>query len=157
MLPIIFWSVASLALLVSWWRDPDRTVKAIQVCGRSLKGLVPGVLGMIALVGLVLALVPQEALTKLFTTKGVIGFAMISLVGSIFTMPAPIAFPLAGSLLRVGAAPAVLATFITTLTMVGIVSAPMEISYFGLRFTLLRQTLSFIAAIVIGLLMGVFL
>ena len=157
MLPVIFWSVASIALLVSWWRDPDRTVKAILVCGRSLKALIPGVLGMIALVGLVLALVPQEALTKLFTTKGVLGYAMISLVGSIFTMPAPVAFPLAGSLLRLGAAPAVLATFITTLTMVGIVSAPVEISYFGLRFTLLRQSLSFVAAIAIGLLMGVFL
>lgn len=56
-----------------------------------------------------------------------------------------------------GAPPASLAAFVTTLTMVGTVTAPIEISYFGKRFTLLRQSLSFITAILIGLLMGVFL
>ena len=58
------------------------------------------------------------------------------------------------SLLGMGASPAALAAFITTLTMVGIVSSPMETGYFGWRFTLLRQSLSFAAAIAIGLLMG---
>ncbi|GFO56110.1 hypothetical protein GMSM_31170 [Geomonas sp. Red276] len=157
MVSISFWSITAVVVLVSWWRDPERTKKALRTSGRSLQGLIPNVLGMIALVGLVLALVPQEMLTKMFTFKGVTGFALISLVGAVVTIPAPIAFPLAGSLLRVGAAPAALAAFITTLTMVGIVSAPMEVSYFGVRFTLVRQTLSFAAAIVIGLLMGVFL
>ncbi|HTG82280.1 MAG TPA: permease [Geobacteraceae bacterium] len=153
----VLWSITVLALLVSWWRNPERTGKALQVSGRSLKGLAPGLLGMVALVGLALALVPPEMLARLFTFKGVTGFAVISLVGALVTMPAPIAFPLAGSLLRVGAAPAALAAFITTLTMVGIVTAPIEISYFGRRFTFIRQALSFVAAIVIGLLMGVFL
>ncbi len=157
MIPVALWSITAVALLVSWWRDPERTVKALRVSGRSLKGLVPGVLGMVALVGLVLTLVPQEALARLFAFKGVMGFTAISLVGALVTMPAPSAFPLAGYLLRMGAAPAALAAFITTLTMVGIVSAPMEISYFGRRFTLIRQALSFAAAIAIGLLMGVFL
>jgi uncharacterized membrane protein YraQ (UPF0718 family) len=157
MMSAVLWSVTAVALLVSWWRDPERTGKALRISGRSLKGLVPGVLGMVALVGLVLALVPQGMLAGLFAFKGVTGFAVISLVGSLVTMPAPIAFPLAGSLLKAGAAPAALAAFITTLTMVGIVTAPMEISYFGRRFTLIRQTLSFVAAIAVGLLMGVFL
>ena len=112
---------------------------------------------MIGVVGLMLALVPQETLVGLFSVKGLAGFTLISLVGAFISMPAPIAFPLAGSLLTMGAAPASLAAFITTLTMVGVVSAPIEISYFGLRFTLLRQTLSLTAAIIIGLLMGVFL
>ncbi|HJV35329.1 permease [Geomonas sp.] len=157
MLATIFWTVTTVAVLVSWWRDSDLTKKALQTSWRSLMALVPKVLGMIALVGLVLALVPQEVLTRLFTFKGVGGFALVSLVGAVVTMPAPIAFPLAGSLLGMGAAPAALAAFITTLTMVGIVSAPIEVSYFGVRFTLLRQSLSFVAAILIGLLMGVFL
>jgi uncharacterized membrane protein YraQ (UPF0718 family) len=56
-----------------------------------------------------------------------------------------------------GAAPAALASFITTLTMVGLVSSPLEVSYFGLRFTVIRQTLSFVAAVAIGLILGVFL
>ena len=82
---------------------------------------------------------------------------LVSAIGSLITMPGPIAFPLAGSLLKLGAPPATLAAFITTLTMVGIVTAPIEISYFGKRFTIMRQSLSFITAILIGILMGIFL
>lgn len=55
-MPVIFWSVAVVALLVSWRLDPELTKKALGISGRSLKGLVPGVLGMVSLVGLVLAL-----------------------------------------------------------------------------------------------------
>lgn len=155
MLPIIFWSITVVALLISWRHDPSRTVRALRTTAQSLKGLAPTILGMISLVGLLLALLPPEVLTRLLTIKGVTGVVTISVVGAVLTMPAPIAFPLAGTLLKLGAAPAALATFITTLTMVGIVSAPIEISIFGVRFTLLRQVLSFGAAIVIGLLMGV--
>lgn len=152
---LVFWSFTAVALLVSWRQDPSRTVRALRTTARSLNGLAPTILGMISLVGLLLALLPPEALTRLFATKGVTGVAIVSLVGAVLSMPAPIAFPLAGSLLKLGAAPAALATFITTLTMVGIVSAPIEISIFGARFTILRQALSFGAAVVIGLLMGI--
>jgi hypothetical protein len=49
----------------------------------------------------------------------------------------------------------VIAVFITTLTMVGFMTLPMEISIMGKRFTLLRNVLSIIAALIIGLLVGV--
>ena len=157
MLSTILWTIMIVALLVSWWRNPERTRQALQAGCRSLKEMAPDVLGMIALIGLVLALVPQYLLVRLFSFEGILGFALISLVGALITLPAPIAFPLAASLLGMGAAPAALASFITTLTMVGTVSAPVETSYFGWRFTLLRQSLSFAAAIVIGLLIGALL
>ncbi len=34
---------------------------------------------------------------------GVVGFALIAVVGAVLTMPAPVAFPLAGSLRQLGA------------------------------------------------------
>lgn len=157
MLSALLWTIMFVALLVSWWRNPERTRQSLQAACRALQGMAPAVLGTIALIGLVLALVPRDLLVRLFSFEGVLGFALISLVGAFITLPAPIAFPLAASLLGMGAAPAALAAFITTLTMVGTVSAPVEVSYFGWRFTLLRQSLSFAAAIAIGLLIGVFL
>ena len=157
MFPVILSTITAVALLASWRCDPARTTLALRTSIRSLKALAPGVLGMIGLVGLMLALIPQEAVVRLFAVEGLPGFVLISLVGAFISMPAPIAFPLAGSLLKMGAAPASLAAFITTLTMVGFVSAPIEVSYFGIRFTLLRQSLSLAAAIAIGLLMGVVL
>lgn len=154
---VVLYGLTAMALLVSWWFDREKTQRALKISAKSLRDLVPRILGMVALVGLVLALVPPDLLTKLFSFHGIGGFVMISAIGSIITMPAPIAFPLVGSLFRLGAAPATLAAFVTTLTMVGIITAPMEISYFGKRFTLIRQSLSFVTAIIIGLLMGVFL
>lgn len=157
MMSAVLYGGTAVALLVSWRIDREKTGRALKIGAKSLNGLAPRILGMVALVGLVLALVPPEVITRLFSYRGIGGFALVSAIGSILTMPAPIAFALVGSLFKLGAAPASLAAFVTTLTMVGIMSAPMEISCFGKRFTLIRQTLSFVMAIVIGMLMGVFL
>lgn len=157
MIGALFYGLAAVALLASWWADPLRTRQALRLGTRSLGALVPKVLGMIGLVGLALALVPPEALRRIFALGGLPGFAAVAALGAVVTMPGPIAFPLVGSLAALGAPRATLATFVTTLTMVGIVTAPMEISHFGRRFTLLRQGLSFTAAILIGLAMGVLL
>lgn len=157
MMSAVLYGTAAVALLVSWLVDREKTRRALKIGGKSLHGLLPRILGMVALVGLVLALVPPDLITRLFRVQGIGGFVLVSAIGSLITMPAPIAFPLVGSLFKLGAAPATLAAFVTTLTMVGIMTAPMEIAHFGTRFTLIRQTLSFITAILIGLLMGAFL
>lgn len=157
MTSLIFLLVTLAALALSYWRSRERTMKALRMSYKSFMVLVPSLLGMIGLVGLVLALTPPELLANLFKLHGLAGFALVNVVGAIATIPGPIAFPLAGSLLKLGASPSALAAFITTLTMVGLVTVPMEIEYFGKRFAILRQILSFILAVSIGGLMGVLL
>jgi uncharacterized membrane protein YraQ (UPF0718 family) len=77
-----------------------------------------------------------------------------AVIGAITLIPGFIAFPLAASLLERGAGISQIAVFVSTLMMVGIVTAPLEIEYFGKKETLLRNALSFlfsfIAAAVIG-------
>lgn len=154
---IAIWVSTLIVLLISYRKDKKRTYQSLNKSFVSLKNLSPGLLGMIAFVGLILAAVPEDDLVRVFNVHGVWGFILVSFIGAIVTIPGPIAFPLAGTLLSMGAAPASLASFITTLTMVGLVSSPLETSYFGIRFVVMRQTLSFFAAIAIGLIMGVFL
>ncbi|MDR3641983.1 MAG: hypothetical protein P4L39_11735 [Humidesulfovibrio sp.] len=155
MLSLALYALAVIALLLSNWKDPARTRQGVRLGLRSLMNLAPNLLGMVALVGLVLALLPPELLSDLFRHSGLAGFALVAAVGSLVTMPAPVAFPLAGSLLKLGVSLPSLAAFITTLTMVGVVTAPMETAHFGKRFTMIRQSLSFLLAITIGALMGV--
>lgn len=154
-----FWllMITLAAVALSYHKDRARTWEALRRSSKALLVLLPGILGMTTLIGLVLALLPPEFLTGLFQSHGIVGFLLVSLVGALVTMPAPIAYPLAGALLHKGVSLAALAAFITTLTMVGVVSAPMEIAHFGRRFTLLRQSLSLGLALMIGLLMGVIL
>jgi uncharacterized membrane protein YraQ (UPF0718 family) len=49
----------------------------------------------------------------------------------------------------------VIALFITTLKMVGVMTIPLEAKYFGMKVTLQRNALSFIGAIIIGTIMAV--
>jgi uncharacterized membrane protein YraQ (UPF0718 family) len=45
--------------------------------------------------------------------------------------------------------------FLTTLTMVGVVTFPLEKQEFGLKFTATRNLVSFVFAIIIAIFMGV--
>lgn len=157
MFPLVLLVICLIAVALSFQRDPERTKEALRSSFRSLMATVPVLVSAIGLIGLALALTPPETLAKLFQHNGPAGFALVVALGSIADIPSPVAFPLAGSMLELGASPAILAIFITTLTMVGIVSIPMEIEFLGRRFTLLRQGLSFLFAIAIGGLMGVIL
>jgi uncharacterized membrane protein YraQ (UPF0718 family) len=149
--------LALAALLLSFLKDREQTRRGVAVGVRSLLGLIPCLLAMVGLIGLVLTLIPTETIVRLFSSQAPGSFFLTALVGSVVTIPAPVAFPLAGSLLKLGATPSALGIFITTLTMVGFVSAPLEIEHFGLRFTLTRQLLSFSLALAIGLVMRILL
>ena len=50
-----------------------------------------------------------------------------------------------------------IAAFITTLNMVGLVTAPLEIEQLGKKYTLMRNSLSLIFALIIAFGMGVIL
>lgn len=153
----IIWILTLIAVVISYRKDKPKTLKSLAKSFESLRALSPSLIGMIIFVGLTLAIVPEEKLAQLFTLKGVWGFILVSMVGAIVTIPGPIAFPIAGALLKMGANPATLASFVTTLTMVGLASSSLEISHFGKRFTIMRQVFSFIAAVAIGLILGVLL
>jgi len=154
---VVLFALTLVALGISYWKDRERTRRALQISLRSLLSLTPSLLGMTVVIGLIMALIPPERMVALFRADGPAGFFLISAVGTIATVPAPVAFSLAGSLHELGAGLGALGAFISTLTMVGIVSIPMEIEFLGRRFALLRETVSFVLAVAIGGLMGVIL
>ncbi|PIN72610.1 permease, partial [Candidatus Woesearchaeota archaeon CG10_big_fil_rev_8_21_14_0_10_45_5] len=60
----------------------------------------------------------------------------------------------AATLISKGASYGVVAVFMTTLMLVGVVTLPLEIKYFGKKAALLRNALNFVAALMIGLVVG---
>ncbi|MBI3131134.1 MAG: permease [Acidobacteria bacterium] len=157
MFPLVLAGLAVGGVTLSAFRDPARTRRALAQAGRSGLNLLPSLLALTAGIGLTLALIPPSALARLFHAHGILGFGLLAGVGSLLTIPGPVAYPLAGSLHQLGASLPALATFITTLTMVGLLTAPLEVKAFGRRFTLLRQAFSLGLALLIGALMGVLL
>ncbi len=139
-------------------RDRVRAQQAMRVALKSFTGILPAILAIIVLIGLLLAFAtPQQISRFVGEQAGLGGILAIAATGALLYIPAIVAFPLAGSLLQSGASVSAVAAFITTLTMVGVVTLPLEIGQLGKKLALLRNGLSFVGAIAIALLMGVVL
>ncbi len=82
---------------------------------------------------------------------------LVGVVGALMHIPALLSFPLAASLLYNGASISAVAAFITTLTMIGTITLPLEIKELGKKMAILRNGLSFVIAIIIALIMGAIL
>lgn len=152
--PLVLLAAAVGGVALSALRDVPRTRTALRASARSGLALLPGLLAVLAGVGLTMAAIPPAGVAALFQNRGTAGFFLLAGLGALMTIPGPVAYPLAGSLHRMGATLPALASFLTTLTMVGALTAPLEIAAFGRRFTLLRQSLSLILALLVGALMG---
>lgn len=116
------------------------------------------IIAIIFLIGFVLTVIPPETIKKTLGSSNVL-FSTVTaaIAGSITLIPAFVAFPLVGSFVDAGASIVPAVAFLTTLTMVGVVTFPLEKKEFGLKFALARNLLSFVFAIGIALTMGVIL
>ncbi|MFO8059198.1 MAG: permease [Bacillota bacterium] len=147
-----------VALIWSHLRDRDRTARSIRIAGGLFVQTATQIAAILALVGLALALIPEEYIRELLGgSDAVLSTLFGAAIGTVTILPAFVAFPLAASLMERGAHLVAVAAFVTTLTMVGFATLPIEIRHFGRRFALLRNAFSFGAALLIALGMVVLL
>ena len=150
--------LAVIGLLVAFSIDRERGLRSVKRGLSSFLRLLPTVLTVVVLIGLLLGFVPPDTLQQFVGEQsGILGTLLTAGVGSVLHIPAIVAFPLAASFLEVGASVMVVAVFITALTMVGVMTLPMEIRELGWQFALLRNGTALLGALIIGLLMGVIL
>jgi len=154
----IFIAVSIILSIISLLLDKDKTILGFKKGFKMFKNIVVPFLNILILVSLLLFIVPPQMIVKyLGAGSGAIGFAIAAVVGSITLIPAFISYPIASGLLKQGASYATVAVFMTTLMMVGVVTLPLEIKYFGKKVAILRNLLNLLAAIVIGILIGIIL
>jgi uncharacterized membrane protein YraQ (UPF0718 family) len=150
--------IAIALLIVSFVKSREKTKKVLLKAWKSLKNLLPMLLGVILLIGLLLSIIDTKLISKIIGGEsGFYGVMLASLVGSITLIPGFIAFPTAALLLAGGAGYIQIAAFVQTLMMVGIVTLPMEIKYFNKKVAILRNVLSFVLSIGVAYLIGLIL
>lgn len=155
---IIINALALACLIFCFAKDRARTLKSLRVALKSFIRIIPTVLIIVIIIGLMLGFLPPEKISSFLGERsGPLGVVFAALLGSVLHIPSLISFPLAASLLEVGASITVAAVFITTLTMIGTVTLPMEMKMLGKKFALLRNGLSFIIAVIIAIIMGAIL
>jgi uncharacterized membrane protein YraQ (UPF0718 family) len=149
--------IALLAIIVSLIADRRKTWTGIKKGSVMFVKIFPAIVSVLVLVSIILYLLPNELIVNyLGEDAGFTSYVFAALAGSIALIPGFIAYPLSGILLKTGVSYPVIAVFITTLMMVGILTFPIEIKYFGVRVSLIRNTLYFFGALIIGSLIGLF-
>jgi uncharacterized membrane protein YraQ (UPF0718 family) len=148
--------IVSIALtLLSLLLDRKKTIMGLKKGGKMFQNIAVPFVNILILVSLALYLVPPSLIVRyLGPESGWAGQMIAAVVGSITLIPGFISYPIAAVLIKEGASYAIVATFMTTLMMVGVVTLPLEIAYFGRKVAILRNVLNFIAAIVIGTCVG---
>ncbi|MDK2954037.1 MAG: hypothetical protein PWQ27_1420 [Kosmotoga sp.] len=155
----IFINIFALSCLIfAFIKDRKKAKKSLIVALKSFFHILPTMLIIIVFIGLLLGFVPQSQISRIVGKQaGFWGILVVASLGAILHIPSLISFPLGASLLESGASVTAVAVFITTLTMIGVVTLPVEIKELGKKMALLRNGISFIIAIIIALIMGVIL
>lgn len=155
---LAFWIIALILAAISFLKSKSQTFEAVRKSKGMMGNMLGQIIAIIFMIGLVLTFIPPETIKNTLGSENVVMSTIASAVaGSVTLIPAFVAFPLVGSFVNAGASIVPAVAFLTTLTMVGVVTFPLEKSEFGLKFTLYRNALSFVGAILIAGLMGVIL
>lgn len=137
---IILYSLAIILLAASYLKDKSKTKKALKKAWKSFENILPELLVIMLLIGVLLAVVDHELISSLLgESSGWFGVILASIIGAITLIPGFVAFPTAALLLKGGAGYMQIAAFVSTLMMVGIVTLPVEVKYFGKKFLTLEM------------------
>ncbi len=155
---IIFYGAAMVLLLVSWFKDQQKTKMALKKAWKAFENILPEFLFVILLVGFMLAAIEPSTISKwIGDSSGLLGLVVSGVVGAVTLIPAFVAFPTAALLLEGGAGYVQIGAFVSTLMMVGVVTLPIESKYFGKKMAIYRNLLAFGFSFVIAAVIGVVL
>ena len=158
MFTYILYAATAVLLLLSFLKDKNKTRLSLKKAWKAFENILPQFLSILIIIGVMLAVLSPEVIASLIGKQsGFSGMAIASAIGSITLIPGFIAFPLASALLKSGAGFMQIAVFISTLMMVGIVTIPVEIQYFGKKAAILRNSLAFVFSFIVAMVIGVVL
>lgn len=151
---IALYIVTAVLVAVSFLADRHKTLEGIKIGIKKFRKILPNYLKLLILIAVMLFFTEGLIVRYLGQENGLIGMMVGMLLGSATMMPGFIAYPLAGVLVERGVLYMVVAGFVTTLMMVGVLTFPVEKEYLGVKGTIIRNSVSFVIAAVIALSMG---
>jgi uncharacterized membrane protein YraQ (UPF0718 family) len=151
----ILYGITILLLLISLFKDRQKTKMALKKAWKSFNNILPELLGIVVFVGILLSLFDATLVSRIVGEgSGWLGVILSAVVGAITLIPGFIAFPTAAMLLNHGAGYMQIGAFISALMMVGVVTYPVETKYFGRRLTIARNGLAFLYCFIVAFVIG---
>lgn len=144
MYTITVYLIVGILFFISFFKDKEKTKMAFKSGMRSLVEMIPDFVLIMMGVILILGFVNEETISQVLgKNTGLLGILLAGVLGSIALIPTLVAFPLASRLISMGAGYGQVTMLITTLTMVGLVTLPVEAEYYGKKRTAVRNILCF--------------
>lgn len=152
---VILYLVTGVCLVFSFFKNREKTRIALKKAFKSFESILPQFLVVLILVSMALAVLDAETITVILgKDSGIWGVLVASLVGAITLIPGFVAFPAAAALLQGGAGVTQIAAFVSSLMMVGVVTLPLEIQFFGKRVAFLRNFLAYVFSLIAAIFVG---
>lgn len=151
MITLIFYLLAGLIIIWSSYKDRTKTKQSLLKGWHSFENILPIFLLIVFGIGLILSfLTPQTIAYLLGSESGWHGTLLAAIVGSCTVIPGFVTFPLARTLLENGAGMLQIIMFISTSVMVGVLTLPLEIQYFGKKSAYIRNVLAIFFSLIIA-------
>lgn len=155
MFTIVLYLLALAGLAVSFFKDRKKTKMALKKAWKAFENILPQLLVVILLVGVLLALLNTDVIVALIgDSSGWVGVLLSAVIGAVTLIPGFVAFPTAALLLQGGAGYMQIGAFVSALMMVGIITMPVEIKYFGKKLTILRNAFAFVFSFFVAYIIG---
>jgi uncharacterized membrane protein YraQ (UPF0718 family) len=152
---LLLYGLAIVALAVSVAKNRQKTMMALKKAFKAFEGILPQFIVVLIFVSASLAVLDNRTISRFIGAgSGALGVLGATLVGAVTLIPGFVAFPVAAALLKEGAGATQIAAFVSSLMMVGVVTLPMEIKYFGKRAAFMRNSLAFAFSLVVAVFVG---
>ena len=148
--------IMTILLIISLIFSREKTWQSIRRGTKKLLKILPNYLKILVFLAIIMSFAEDFIVTYLGGQNILLGSLLAVLVGSIVMMPGFIAYPLAGVLLTRGVSYTVIAGFVISLKMVGVVTYPVEKEYMGVKGTIYRNAASLIITLILTFLMGIY-
>ena len=147
----LLYGITILLTVISFYKDRKKTKMALKKAWKAFENILPEFLSVIVLMGIALAFLNPDIVSKIIGKQsGWLGVLLAAVAGSITLIPGFVAFPMAAMVLKNGAGLMQIGAFISTLMMVGVVTLPLEIKYFGRKLALWRNGLAFVFSFLVA-------
>ncbi len=151
----IMYGLCIIIFIISFIKDKNKTKAALKKAFKSFENIMPQFLFIMLTISVILSIINTNTISSIIgNDSGFLGTSLSAIVGSITMMPTFVAFSTGDSLLKSGAGYAQVAAMISTLTMVGVITFPMESQYIGKKAAFFRNFMAFLFAFVVAFFVG---
>ncbi|PUU87081.1 hypothetical protein [Halanaerobium sp.] len=147
--------IAGIAVIASFFADREKTFKGLKIGWKKFSKILGTYLKLLIILSFILLISDQFIINYLGGQAPFIGMILGLIIGSITMMPGFIAYPLAGILVSKGIPYMVVAAFVSSLMLVGVVTYPVEKEYMGMKATIYRNIGAFFVAGMIAIITGI--